>query len=316
MECVGAYETALHLLAKEVLFKTKKILTPDFHHDYNPKNPYSFFQSGKSLTFDVVQLEKNVLFNNQNIIPDAICSINGKELFIEFANTHFVNHQKRELLINSKLPCIEINLVGQPLDEKALFTFFNSQSENIYWISNPKLDKLYYFEQLRLNNEKQIAEQNRIKEIEEQYRLSNENFLNYKNQNIYTIHELKNYAYPSKCPLRTKALLGFRDTYHYRKNPIFKEIIDGTYWNGQFYGRTPYGKNIYLKKEKINILPPVDINLTPEINKSSKSLYAALKEISEYFIDLDEKPCYDCKHLVDNLTVSKKEYAICDYKEN
>lgn len=92
-ECSFAFETALHLLAKSILFETKELHIPNFHFDYNPTNKKSLFKKGRKLKFEQVILEKQIIHSQDIITPDAIGVINGKRLFIEFANTHFVEDE-------------------------------------------------------------------------------------------------------------------------------------------------------------------------------------------------------------------------------
>ena len=98
-ECKGSYETALHLLAKRLLHERKKIKLPNYYHDYS-NNPNSLFKEGDLIVFDEIALEQRVNIKDDNfIIPDAIGIINNRHVYIEFANTHFVEERKKKYLI-------------------------------------------------------------------------------------------------------------------------------------------------------------------------------------------------------------------------
>ena len=103
MECEGAIETALHLLAKSILQKTKCLRLPDYHFNYNHTNKRSIFKKGEELKFDEIILEKQVTALGVKIIPDAIGVIRGKQIFFEFANTHFIDEDKKQKIKENKI---------------------------------------------------------------------------------------------------------------------------------------------------------------------------------------------------------------------
>jgi hypothetical protein len=148
-ECDGAIETALHLLAKIVLSKTKKLKLPLYHYDYNSHNEASVFPNddtfvvNKELIFDEVLLETSVTIDGETFIPDAIGRCGDKNFYIEFANTHFVGNNKKTKIRNSETNCIEIDLCKQIADENKLLILFNSDTPFKYWLSNPELDNMY-----------------------------------------------------------------------------------------------------------------------------------------------------------------------------
>ncbi|WP_439505527.1 hypothetical protein [Sediminibacterium sp.] len=173
VECDGAFETSLHLLAKKILGETKTILTPQYHYDYNPENARSKFKKSRLVSFEEIILEKSIKFKNESFVPDAICVKQSKKLFIEFANTHFIDELKKNKIRKSGIACIEIDLSNQILDEESLKEFLLSDSVDIYWITNPKYDKEYLDFKLKKKLEsderrKKLAIENVLKMAEEE----------------------------------------------------------------------------------------------------------------------------------------------------
>lgn len=126
IECEGAVETALHIYAKNILEKHKRMVLP----------PVCLANSDKlifpatEVTFDKVVLEKRV---NQ-IIPDLIVFIRDKPLLIEIAVTHFVDKFKESKIFELGYSAIEINVKG----------LFNSAHDKVFGYRD--------FEQLLIEN--------------------------------------------------------------------------------------------------------------------------------------------------------------------
>ena len=316
-ECEGAIETALHLLAKAILSKTKRLTTPKYHFDYNPNNENSVFKPSRELTFDNIILEKPIDINGEKIIPDAICEINGKQILIEFANTHFIDDGKKEKLKKSGIACIEIDLKGQILDEGSLTNFLNSDTPSKYWIINKRLDKEYteFKKQQKIKRElekRRIEEERRIEN--EKLRIENETKIRlYKNQNRFKIFKADNYGHVSNCPLKKIELQKIKASDFY-KHPILKRIIDGEFWNGKIYGQISYGKYIYLKNETIIIYPSDSINVTEKEIRNNKFFHKGLLEILSTIKNPKYGDCKNCQHFIDSYYISEKDYTVCKQK--
>lgn len=139
--CEGVFETAIHLLAKEILIEHKELYTPVFEKE-------DFIKEGVLVKFDNIVLEKTIKINDETIIPDAIGVLNGKEVLIEFAKTHFVDKAKKEKIKKLGLPCIEIDLSGVECKKEVIIELLrnklgNEKKPQKYWINNPHFDKLY-----------------------------------------------------------------------------------------------------------------------------------------------------------------------------
>ena len=123
-ECEGAYETALHLLAKEVLQETSQIMLP-------PSNNGSF-PSGVTKLHNV-QVEK---WDEQyGFRPDVEGLMNnGERLIIEFLVSHKIDEKKRKTIVENHLRCIEININYQALEKSELRTFLTDSYEDREWV--------------------------------------------------------------------------------------------------------------------------------------------------------------------------------------
>lgn len=318
-DCKGAIETALHLLAKSILLKTKKLNTPKYHYDYNPTNQNSIFKPCQNLTFDNILLEKPVEINGDKIIPDAIGELNGKQVYIEFANTHFIDTHKKNKLKNSGVSCIEINLKGQLLDEVNLTTFINSDTPLKYWIANPKFDKEYSEfkqQQKRKKEQKRKEKDQKRREKEEQEKAENETkVFKYKNSVQFKIYNANKWGKVSNCPIKTEKMEEFKFTAFYR-HTVLKGIINGHFWKGEIYGYKSNGKFIFVKGEKIFIYPPDNIQTNDTEKKENDFFYAGLNKIAPIITNPSWGDCKNCKHLVDNYYIADKYYYVCKHEKD
>ena len=111
-ECEGAYESVLHLLAKEILQETGRIMLP--------KSDDSHFPSG-SASIHNIEIEK--FDERYGIKPDAEGIMdNGERILIEFYVSHKVDQKKRQIIVDNNLKCIEIDIKYQVLNNVELGT--------------------------------------------------------------------------------------------------------------------------------------------------------------------------------------------------
>lgn len=123
-DCQGAVETAIHMLAKEILQEIKSVLlpsTPDF-------------LDGRILYFDKIEIE---MFDSKlNLQPDCIGYYEDKKLWIEFKYTHAVDLKKREKIILSHIDCIEIDISDCTQDKDNIKERILNDLEKREWIYN------------------------------------------------------------------------------------------------------------------------------------------------------------------------------------
>lgn len=148
---VSAQQTALHLLAKEIIAREKKVFLPKIEIPrpyYSDKGwemevwtmlPTSrIILPARQWTCDSVDVERA----ESGFIPDLRVFIQGKPCLIEIAVTHFVDEEKKIKIIDSKMPLVEIDLSDlqyEDIDPETLKHLLTESPENRVWIHNPRL---------------------------------------------------------------------------------------------------------------------------------------------------------------------------------
>ena len=123
-ECEGAYESSLHLLAKEVLQEAGRIMLPQTNT--------GAFPSGL-VRIHNVEVEK--WDERYGFRPDVEGIMdNGERLLIEFLVSHKVDGKKRQTIVDNHLKCIEIDINYQALDRAELKEFLTGSTEDRKWI--------------------------------------------------------------------------------------------------------------------------------------------------------------------------------------
>lgn len=123
-ECEGAYESSMHLLAKEVLKETGCIMLPESPDKNRPAGIVRLHN---------IEVEK---WDDQyGIRPDAGGLMdNGQRLLIEFYFSHKVDGKKREIIVANGLKCIEIDLNYQVPDKTELRRFLTESTGEREWV--------------------------------------------------------------------------------------------------------------------------------------------------------------------------------------
>ncbi len=121
-DCVGAVESALHKMAKDVLLETKCVYLPSRFDG----------RQGEQHRFDRVEME--FYDNETKLRPDCIGYNDEKCLWVEFKRTHAVDTKKMGKIISAHIDCVEIDLNGCPLDPIAVKEFIANSVENRKWI--------------------------------------------------------------------------------------------------------------------------------------------------------------------------------------
>ena len=131
-ECEGAYESSLHLLAKEVLQEVGCIMLPSSNN--------GSFPSGLVKIYNVEVEKWDDLYGFRPDVEGIMD--NGERLLIEFLVSHKVDGKKRQTIIDNRLKCIEIDINYQALDRAELTEFLTESTEDRKWIlSMPPMPK-------------------------------------------------------------------------------------------------------------------------------------------------------------------------------
>ena len=153
-ECnlVVAQQTALHMLAKELIEDSKKLLIPgisikkddycDDIEDYRvqAKIPQAIeYRKARVVNCDSVSLEKKI----SRIVPDIMVTVKGRTCLIEVAVTHFVDEEKEQKIKEIGLPLFEIdlsNLYNSEFSREELAKAVLFNPSNRTWFFNPLYD--------------------------------------------------------------------------------------------------------------------------------------------------------------------------------
>lgn len=178
----NAQQTALHLLAKEILTESNHIKLPAYVVEGSESGFVDYDCSYKAIRdqlssievtrptsyqFDNVVLEKKV----SDIVPDILIwrSSNGKKLIIEIAVTHFVDNEKREKIKKLGISALEIDLSQLPkmeFDRNFLKDKIIERIDSKAWIHNMNyskaLDKLAERNSKIADQDKKEAEATRL----------------------------------------------------------------------------------------------------------------------------------------------------------
>lgn len=126
--CEAAFESALHLLAKQILMETGKIMLPESYSGEFPTGLVS-----------IRNIETEKWDDRYGIRPDAEGILaNGERLLIEFYVSHKVDGKKRDIIVQNNLRCIEIDINYQALDKAELKEFLTCSTEDRHWVVEQK----------------------------------------------------------------------------------------------------------------------------------------------------------------------------------
>lgn len=120
-DCVGAVESALHLMAKEILSEGKKIMLPRYP-----------LQVGGVRLFKSIEVES--YDKELSLRPDCVGDTAGQKLWVEFKRSHEVDTDKAAKIKSAKIECVEIDINACPLDPLKMKEFLEESSENRQWI--------------------------------------------------------------------------------------------------------------------------------------------------------------------------------------
>lgn len=120
-DCVGAVESALHLMAKEIFSEGKEIMLPRYP-----------LQVGGVRLFQSVDVES--YYKELSLRPDCVGDTAGQKLWVEFKRSHEVDTDKAAKIKSAKIECVEIDINACPLDPLKMKEFLEESSENRQWI--------------------------------------------------------------------------------------------------------------------------------------------------------------------------------------
>lgn len=126
-DCVGAIESALHKMAKDVMKETLCIQLPDRLDGSH----------GELLKLDRVEVE--FYDKETNLRPDCIGFYGDKVIWIEFKRTHAVDAKKKGKIISAKIDCVELDLNVCVLNPESIRNFIINDRKNRVWIRDTEV---------------------------------------------------------------------------------------------------------------------------------------------------------------------------------
>ncbi|GCF76331.1 hypothetical protein BC2926_38720 [Bacillus cereus] len=136
-ECEYGLETTLHLAAKQILEKHKRITLPQVSVGYIGNIVIS---NSKEFIFDEVSLEKRT----GNIVPDVVLYVKGVPLFVEITVTHEIDEKKRKKIEDLGISVLEIDLskADRDLSIEELEKIIIDETQGKRWIYNRKEEEV------------------------------------------------------------------------------------------------------------------------------------------------------------------------------
>lgn len=104
--CEYGYQTSLHLAAKDILSKAKKMVIPAVVIDFPDSYKKETISEEIEISIDHVELEQSF----GDVIPDVVVYVKDKFFFVEVFVTHRVNDDKISKLKKANISTIEIDL--------------------------------------------------------------------------------------------------------------------------------------------------------------------------------------------------------------
>lgn len=144
-DCGKARESALHLLAKQVLFEERKLAVPLIKGLPSPCDTLELLPAAV-LQFDEVTLERSV----GEFRPDAVGRIGSEEYFVEFLVTHDVGPQKAQVARAQRWRMIEVdltNLLAEAYTRERVRGWLLADDAPRQWIAHPVTQSVSFFQQ-------------------------------------------------------------------------------------------------------------------------------------------------------------------------
>lgn len=145
-DCPGGAETALHLAAKEVLARGRRMTLPALvewsEANDSSGRTHSAKRSipSKTVSFDSVAAEVWL----GGVVPDIVATVGGKTLLVEVAVSHFADEAKVARLRERGLAAVEIDLSGMPAGWtwESLTEAVVGMASGKKWLFNPRSEGL------------------------------------------------------------------------------------------------------------------------------------------------------------------------------
>ena len=300
-DCGGAIESALHLLAKEIIRKSKIFKIPALIGTDLISKRKAHITQARTMKIDNVDLEVNY----GNVRPDVVLTLNGKLIFVEIAVTHFVDEEKLKKIRELNIPLIEIDLshLRNGFNKKELqATLIDSDNYKKWLYSNREKElakKHFDRENLRIKRQKKVDD-NKIEWIE--YRRKKAMFHGYS-----IIRSGMNRKFC--CPKILSELLP-KNVFQHK---IFYKLKNQGIWDG-VVAKTKSGANyVRIDGEDYFFSPGYELSdlLNIEDRKKHQRIWAILTKLSDKSM-VSNTTCESCQFF-EEYVVEKSELT-CKFK--
>ena len=141
--CVSPGETAIHLMAKQILSEEGRAVFPEYVVEISHSEPFQpvftekeIVESESTRNFSDVKLEHRL----EGARPDIVAYGEEGLVLIEIAVTHFTDEEKKRKIWALRLPAIEVDLshVSYDITKEELKSLVIENVDNKKWISIPK----------------------------------------------------------------------------------------------------------------------------------------------------------------------------------
>ena len=141
-DCEYGYESSLHLAAKDILSRSKKMVIPPVYVEFPQSGkPKELISMEREISIDDVELEKRF----DTIIPDIVVYSGDKYFFVEIYVTHPIDDEKLKKLEEKNISTIEIDLskIKRDISVEELSDILLKSSDRKSWKYNAVSEKWY-----------------------------------------------------------------------------------------------------------------------------------------------------------------------------
>ena len=149
--CSTGYETALHLLAKEIIVRERTFRLPDSSDRFARHKSTTILAADNEITFRLplaysIEVEPGKIRSEQklgNRIPDIIIDAYGKQLVVEIFVTHAVDEEKLNDLEGEGVSVVEVDLSELAnVTKDELTKILCEEPYHKTWLYNPKMEQI------------------------------------------------------------------------------------------------------------------------------------------------------------------------------
>lgn len=217
-ECKHGTETAIHLMAKQIIYETKKVETPLFFREFlKQKDIDGNYCYGKQIKIEPKIIEADdAIYDGERkeyreeYRPDVTLIYKGRSLLIEIKVTHAVTEKKLLKVKKNNEAMLEIdlsNVNSEIVLDIAKFQDYVIHKAPRHWIYNPYGEYCYKNAQVELSNEreKHIEKLKELKSYSSKYWQKQHEIIQQKSiVNFPIIEKIKDFE---RCQ-KTEVLIG------------------------------------------------------------------------------------------------------------